>query len=430
MATLGYGDSALEGGAPDLPQTPNAFDESAVGKALRGYGRGLGKQASGSIAGLAEMGAHPIRTLSGIGSGLGIGAYNALHYDTSPKGWGGTTESVNPQGVLPSFLDAVASGVGSAKKAWNGAPGEFAELLGENIGPGKLARALRSAAISTMVIGPTGMRHLGIKGGEPGTWIGDHGKEVAEISDAGLANGGPVRTRLSSAQVPYPGTGQTIKSTLKETLDEHPELYAAYPGIEHTVVNHIYDPEARYGGQYTPIDGSITINHAQLMGNNNLDRLKGITLHEVQHKIQDLENYGSPFTGTSVENAGGFYPYYKDLGETEARLTDARKKWTPEQRAAAPFQDHVDMEQRRLDYNHTLMNPVVSDGDIARDSTDFHRMLATPYKDINTDPAAVARYLRRYNQTGPKESFVAKNPITGAEKVVKPGDKNVYGTNY
>ena len=125
----------------------------------------------------------------------------------------------------------------------------------------------------------------------------------------------------------------------------HPALQAAYPDILTTT-------SARIAHSPTPSG----VYHENKIKVNAPDLSKGMstTLHEVQHNIQDLENFargGSPEEfmkaaelaaaalgkdKTWAQNKA-YQDYLKLAGEAEARLTQQRRMLTPEERRATPL---------------------------------------------------------------------------------------------
>lgn len=138
----------------------------------------------------------------------------------------------------------------------------------------------------------------------------------------------------------------------------HPGLQAAYPDI-------LRNTSARVA--YAPTTSGVY--HENKIKVNAPDLSKGMstTLHEVQHNIQDLENFGrggSPeeFMKTAewAARARGkdatwarekaYQDYLRMAGEAEARLTQQRRMLTPEERRATPLDWDIPPETHILKF--------------------------------------------------------------------------------
>ena len=101
------------------------------------------------------------------------------------------------------------------------------------------------------------------------------------------------------------------KGVPMEQILEHPDLYAAYPEARNIPVSKTQS--ANYGGSYDRNSNAITIGEPPLFGGDP-DRPRSVALHELQHYIQQEENF-----------ARGANPY--DLAEhmpSEAAMNDAK----------------------------------------------------------------------------------------------------------
>ena len=207
---------------------------------------------------------------------------------------------------------------------------------------------------------------------EPGRWFsGPDGKMRFEIDDSGAYYDEVAM-----------GPNKSSYAYLPRAL-HHPELFKQYPSLKNTIVK-IKDLGEGIMGKYSPRTNTITINP------NNPDKLSTI-LHEIQHNIQEIEDFargGNPETAvdamtdeqilsTSENYLAYLYPsiskeavaatvadtpipelkeilkasetigiqaYESLLGEVEARDTEARRKMTMEERqATAPYTSQNDI---------------------------------------------------------------------------------------
>lgn len=196
-------------------------------------------------------------------------------------------------------------------------------------------------------------------------WKGIEGAEKFEISDD-----------LARYAKPSPLENVSVKQILS-----HPELKMNYPEIEDIPVSFVEDIQGQ--GSYDPSYGRIRIK-AGLQD----EEAKSILLHEIQHAIQELENFakgGSPSDrlrqeyelilrrkilnpdGTrrmdvSPEVAGQVRDeldrltfnqlsnreiYHRLAGEVEARNVQTRMHMTPEERINRGFNESFDVPSER-----------------------------------------------------------------------------------
>ena len=146
---------------------------------------------------------------------------------------------------------------------------------------------------------------------------------------------------------------------------DHPELYKNYPSLAKMKVLGTMDATDKEWGQFLPNSrgGSIALNtHTD-------DEFLSTLLHEVQHGIQAKERGFSKgtnrnaiadglkemrdFFGTTPSTSDAVFAdkhYLNNMGEVEARTTQMRQKYTPEQRRQInpldqniPLTDRVDL---------------------------------------------------------------------------------------
>jgi hypothetical protein len=114
-------------------------------------------------------------------------------------------------------------------------------------------------------------------------------------------------------------------------LIDHPDLFAAYPQLEEIDV--YFAPNAKSGsGSYHPGFKEISLAQTDKL---NKKKLKETLIHEIQHAVQDIENFASgsnpdQFVGTSQQSA--YDQYRSTAGEIEARDAASRADLDAEQR--------------------------------------------------------------------------------------------------
>jgi hypothetical protein len=260
---------------------------------------------------------------------------------------------------------------------------------------GRLLKSVRGP-VSKIVAGEKGLKNL-----DPSdysdVWNGADSMMRGELDD------GWATIKRSMADLTPADSNSVRKYSLGGVLD-HSDLYKAYPELKNGELTFFHNPDTAYSGSFIP--GKIPTMEVNMAKVNDADHLKSILLHEIQHNIQENEGFADYALGTSPKKAGGYFPYMKNLGETEARVVEQRKNWTPQQRVNAPFPDHLEAEQRRLDFLREQAEKKGLSGSPWKSS------LYWDYKDKLEDPSIMAMYLRRYNTQGPKKQFQRIDPIT------------------
>lgn len=124
---------------------------------------------------------------------------------------------------------------------------------------------------------------------------------------------------------------QLIETQHSGTLDDyitHPTLFKAYPQLKSIKVNFTFD--ILENANYNSSTNTITLN-ARLRN----AELKNTLAHEIQHAIQNIENFARGSTIEHWENSNSDNPYgdyYKTAGEIEARDVEKRIDYNTEQR--------------------------------------------------------------------------------------------------
>lgn len=148
-----------------------------------------------------------------------------------------------------------------------------------------------------------------------GWFKGDDGKWRFEIDDSKVGVLSKAELDELAKKDPY----EMIELPLSQVF-KHDDLFVGYPQLREINVNWEYskakgledEKNIYYGASYDPREKLITIG-------NGLDdkQIKSSLLHEVQHAVQDIENFARGGSTTSKE-------YNLLHGEAEARLTQTR----------------------------------------------------------------------------------------------------------
>lgn len=138
-------------------------------------------------------------------------------------------------------------------------------------------------------------------------------------------------------------------------LIEHDSLFKLYPELKNQKVRFKGYISNSTNGSYNKIDDIISMNNS-LIGND--QKVEGTLLHEIQHKIQKLENFEN---GSSSKYSR--LKYYNSLGEIEASNTKERfeqekyKHYNLDYIASLS----VDKNAKHKDLNNYLKNRKLSD---------------------------------------------------------------------
>lgn len=138
-------------------------------------------------------------------------------------------------------------------------------------------------------------------------------------------------------------------------LIEHDSLFKLYPELKNQKVRFKGYISNSTNGSYNKIDDIISMNNS-LIGND--QKVEGTLLHEIQHKIQKLENFEN---GSSSKYSR--LKYYNSLGEIEASNTKERFEQEKYKHYnldyIAPLS--VDKNAKHKDLNNYLKNRKLSD---------------------------------------------------------------------
>lgn len=267
----------------------------------------------GNPMGLANMLLGPLGYLSS--------PINALLPDEqSTRGFG--------RAVGGDFGEAVAAGTRQAGEvALPGpdigtyAPAMFLGVAAKNADTLKLAKAqeMEAAGASPAVVY-----------GETGWFKGADGKWRFEISD-------------DKAKLGFqPSEMSTMNTYPVGSMVRHPELYDNYPELRNIKVR----PEEGTGGGMNLAENELYLGTGRgVAPESRTDYVKSVALHELQHKIQQIEEFANG-GGKSLSDVD-IDKYKRLAGEVEARNVMRRMNWTPDQRRTAPwFTEDVPREKQ------------------------------------------------------------------------------------
>lgn len=123
---------------------------------------------------------------------------------------------------------------------------------------------------------------------------------------------------------------------------DHPQLFAAYPHLEHIRVELMPAGEPAIARLMRDATGA----RMQVRGSIKRAAMPSVMLHELQHAIQGAEGFaegGSRGALTSDLDKSGAETYRRLAGEVEARNTQSRQRMTPAQRRAVSPNDTADV---------------------------------------------------------------------------------------
>lgn len=148
-----------------------------------------------------------------------------------------------------------------------------------------------------------------------------------------------MRTEIpdTNAQVfaEFGAQGPSQSKPLSSVLS-HPELFAAYPELKDVSVVRKEPSSGSANASYDPKTNTISVSPR-------VTDVKKAVLHELQHKIDDLEglsrgsSFGEHVSLLRKKSLDDVYGAYRNTaGEANARLTEARSEMTPQQLREAP----------------------------------------------------------------------------------------------
>ena len=168
---------------------------------------------------------------------------------------------------------------------------------------------------------------------ETGWHQGTDGKWRFEVADdrAKIRKNG-VRKKNSTFGDVYRKTRFEMGSNFLEDFLEHKTLYAAYPRLRRAFVALETDPGL--AGSYEAETNTIRLN-----GELSLDEALTTLLHEIQHVIQEKENFARGGHAAKL----GYEDYQRLAGEVEARNTETRRQMDAHARRETAPQETQDV---------------------------------------------------------------------------------------
>ncbi|MCB5723741.1 hypothetical protein LIQ52_00140 [Mitsuokella jalaludinii] len=169
---------------------------------------------------------------------------------------------------------------------------------------------------------------------------------------------------------------------LKDIYD-NPQLYKAYPALATRTVQltNKLDDNTRGMLEFVKYpSGRVHVSEIKLnqkLVESTPDKIKETLVHEVQHAIQEYEDFAR---GGNIENSGGFNNYYRLGGEQEARETSERA------RSYTESKHHIDELSRQLDLKKKDLEHVLANA--SEEEKADYAAYDRAYKNADTDNAA------------------------------------------
>lgn len=169
---------------------------------------------------------------------------------------------------------------------------------------------------------------------------------------------------------------------LKDIYD-NPQLYKAYPALATRTVQLTNKLDDNTRGMLEVVkypSGMVHVSEIKLnqkLVESTPDKIKETLVHEVQHAIQEYENFAR---GGNIENSGGFNNYYRLGGEQEARETSERA------RSYTESKHHIDELSRQLDLKKKELEHVLANA--SKEEKADYAAYDRAYQNADTDNAA------------------------------------------
>lgn len=169
---------------------------------------------------------------------------------------------------------------------------------------------------------------------------------------------------------------------LKDIYD-NPQLYKAYPALATRTVQltNKLDDNTRGMLEFVKYpSGRVHVSEIKLnqkLVESTPDKIKETLVHEVQHAIQEYEDFAR---GGNIENSGGFNNYYRLGGEQEARETSERA------RSYTESKHHIDELSRQLDLKKKELEHVLANA--SKEEKADYAAYDRAYQNADTDNAA------------------------------------------
>ena len=169
---------------------------------------------------------------------------------------------------------------------------------------------------------------------------------------------------------------------LKDIYD-NPQLYKAYPVLATRTVQLTNKLDDNTRGMLEVVkypSGRVHVSEIKLnqkLVESTPDKIKETLVHEVQHAIQEYEDFAR---GGNIENSGGFNNYYRLGGEQEARETSERA------RSYTESKHHIDELSRQLDLKKKDLEHVLANA--SKEEKADYAAYDRAYQNAATDNAA------------------------------------------
>ena len=207
----------------------------------------------------------------------------------------------------------------------DGALYSFAGVRAETADHGALAQA--QARVAHGENAEHVRQETGWHQGTDGQWRFEIADDRAKIRKNGVRKKNPTFNDV------YRKTRFEMGSNFLEDFLEHKTLYAAYPRLRRAFVALETDPGL--AGSYEAETNTIRLN-----GELSLDEALTTLLHEIQHVIQEQENFARGGHAAKL----GYEDYQRLAGEVEARNTETRRQMDAHARRETAPQETQDVE--------------------------------------------------------------------------------------
>ena len=163
----------------------------------------------------------------------------------------------------------------------------------------------------------------------------------------------------------------------------NPQLYKAYPALATRTVQLTNKLDDNTRGMLKFVkypSGRVHVSEIKLnqkLVESTPDKIKETLVHEVQHAIQEYEDFAR---GGNIENSGGFNNYYRLGGEQEARETSERA------RSYTESKHHIDELSRQLDLKKKDLEHVLANA--SKEEKADYAAYDRAYQNADTDNAA------------------------------------------
>lgn len=212
-------------------------------------------------------------------------------------------------------------------------------------------------------------------------WVGTKAQKIPDQRDL-------IASKAPYEQIPWsPLEGKHV-AKLGDVLD-HPELYKAYPNIKD--VNLVYDNDMPPGalGYFDKTNNAIVLSES-VAGS------KGVIMHEVQHMVQDEENFAKG--GMALQAGKGYQLRFQQ--EAESMFPEMKRlhdKVEERLNKGLPL-NLTESEQQKLDFFGKLSNTYINYVKAANDkASDLYSRLAGEVEARNTDTRLLlSKENRRY----------------------------------